>query len=65
MSIPQEVEYKITLSNIFEAVSFEDALRQMVAYADEQAYQAGYRVKNLETGESVFLDAERVFRKEE
>lgn len=60
MPILHEAEYEITLSNIFEAVGFEDALRQMVHYASEQAYMAGYRVKNLETGESVFIDAETI-----
>jgi hypothetical protein len=55
-------EYEITLANIFEAEDEIDALAQMVAYTSDQAYVAGYRVKNLETGESTFLDAERALR---
>ena len=53
-------EYTIRVSNIFEAESFEDAVLQMVAWLDENAYAAGYRVDNNSTGESRFIDAERL-----
>lgn len=53
-------EYRISVSNIFEAESFEDAVLQMVAWLHENAYAAGYRVENHATGESRFIDAERV-----
>lgn len=60
-------EYTVALSNTFEADSFEDALRQMVAWVDDCAYVAGYRISWTEVVDgvredrSVFVDAERVF----
>ena len=51
-------EYEVTLACIFEATDFQDALSQMTTWVSDQAFQAGYRVKNLRTGESVFIDAE-------
>lgn len=59
-------EYTVTLSNTFEADSFEDALRQMVAWVDDCAYVAGYRISwtemnnGIREDRSVFVDAERI-----
>lgn len=53
-------EFEVTLSNTFEARSFEDAVGQMATYASDQAYQAGYRVTNVRSGESRFVDADNV-----
>jgi hypothetical protein len=53
-------DYTISVSNIFEAESFEDAVSQMVEWINENAYAAGYRVVNEATGESRFIDAERM-----
>jgi hypothetical protein len=55
-----EQQYNVTISNSFDADSPEDALRQMVAYLVDYAPQAGYRVTNMDTAASVFLDAEDV-----
>jgi len=53
-------EYRISVSNIFDAESFEDAVDQMVHWLNEHTFTAGYWVSNLETGESRFIDAENL-----
>ena len=59
-------EYTVALSNTFEADSFEDALRQMVAWVVDYACVAGYRISwtevvdGIREDRSVFVDAERV-----
>ena len=53
-------EYEVILANNFEATSPLDALAQMTAWVAEAAYQAGYRITNVDTGESFFMDAETV-----
>lgn len=61
--IQQHVEgdsYEVTLANIFEADSPEDAVGQMATWASDHAYQAGYRVTNTRSGQSMFIDAEDV-----
>lgn len=53
-----EQEYEVSVSNIFLATDPQDALAQMTSWIDEAVYVAGYRVKNNDTGESWFIDAE-------
>ena len=59
-------EYTVSLSNTFEADSFKDALKQMVAWVSDYAYSAGYRISwteyvdNVREDKSVFVDAERI-----
>jgi hypothetical protein len=47
------------LGNVFEADSPRQAVLDMCAYAESYCYQAGYRVTDLDTGESEFIDAEQ------
>jgi len=56
-------DYVVTISNIFEAESPEDAVIQMAEWLLENCQQAGYRVVNDNTGESWFIDAEDMRRK--
>ena len=51
-------EYTVSVSCSFDATSPEDAVRQMVAWLDDYAYAAGYRVTDGVT--STFVDAEDV-----
>lgn len=61
MSLSSERDdYEVSLTNTFEADSFEDAVGQMATWAGDNAYQAGYRVSNVRSGESRFVDAETV-----
>ena len=55
-------EYTVSIANIFEAESHEDAIMQMAEWltAHGGANQGGYRSTNADTGESVFIDAERI-----
>jgi hypothetical protein len=59
---PTTAEYTVTVSNKFDAVSYEDAVKQMVAWLDDNAAFAGYRVSTGgdDMGNSVFIDAEKV-----
>ena len=52
--------YTVYLANTFEAENPADAVGQMATYAQDNAYQAGYRVVNENTLESVFIDAEDI-----
>jgi hypothetical protein len=49
--------YEIQVSNRFEAETVEDAVLQMVAWLDDNAAKAGYRVI-FQQEESTFVDAE-------
>lgn len=51
--------YEVRVSNFFDAESPEDALRQMVAWLDDNAHKAGYRIIHIPE-ESSFMDAEDV-----
>ena len=53
-------EYEVSVSCNFEAESPEDALAQMVAWITENGDSVGYRIKNNETLESIFIDAEKI-----
>ena len=65
--------YTVRVANTFEAESPEDAVIQMAEWLAENARLAGYRARPLArtalhvrveskaTGDSVFLDAERVY----
>ena len=56
-------EFKVTVSNIFESESAEDAVAQMVAWLDDNCYHAGYRVCiHLPgvTDSGVFIDADNI-----
>jgi hypothetical protein len=61
-------EFKVTVSNIFEAESAEDAVTQMVAWLDDNCYHAGYRVSISMPGvtdSGVLIDADNIdFTKE-
>lgn len=52
--------YIVTVSCIFAATSHEDAVKQMAAWITDSAYKVGYRSENPETGESRFIDLERL-----
>lgn len=52
--------YEVSLVNSFDANSPEDAIGQMATWAGGNAYSAGYRVTDLITGESVFIDADDI-----
>lgn len=54
----QNKQYKITLTNTFEASSMEDALSQMIHWCMENAAHAGYRIKVGEL--SLFVDADNI-----
>lgn len=56
--------YEIQVSNHFEAETVEDAVLQMVAWLDDYAAKAGYRVI-LQQEESTFIDAEMIEDAEE
>lgn len=58
VSYTSTTEYTVSVSNKFTAETPEDALRQMVAWLDDNAAKAGYRIDD--GGGSVFLDAETV-----
>lgn len=51
-------EYTVSVACNFEAISPEDAVKQMVAWLDDCAYAAGYRV--TDGNDSWFLDAEKL-----
>ena len=54
-------EYIVTISNVFEANNFMDAVDQMAVYVTEEGMSAGYRVQSWpesEDGLSEFVDAE-------
>lgn len=53
-------DYKVSVANIFEADSPEDAVLQMVEWLIDSARHTGYRVINMETDASCFLDAEDI-----
>ena len=56
-------EFKVNVSNIFEAESAEDAVAQMVAWLDENCYHAGYRVSiNMPrvNDSGIFIDADNI-----
>ncbi len=55
-------EYTVSVANTFEADSFEDALRQMIAWLDDYAYAAGYRISWDD--QEVFVDAERILARD-
>lgn len=44
VGMDREFQYEVSLANIFDAVSPEDAVIQMAEWAKEYAYEAGYRV---------------------
>ena len=52
-------EYEVTIGNIFDADTPEDAVKQMVAWLDESAANGGYRATSvLRPSDTVFIDAE-------
>lgn len=59
---PVEQYYIVSVSCPFPATSPEDALKQMVAWLDDHVTKAGYRIDNLSTDETVFIDAEKVLQ---
>ena len=63
VGMDREIQYEVSLANIFDAVSPEDAVIQMAEWAKEVAYEAGYRVSWTDSdGEyhSEFYDAEDI-----
>lgn len=52
------MEFEVSVRNIFEADSAEDAVLQMAAWLSDYAYQIGYRVENENM--SLFIDAEDI-----
>ena len=59
----QEYEVTVTITNIFETNTPEEAVTQMVAWLDESAHAAGYRVTWSEnTDGEFFFDAEKINR---
>ena len=52
--------YIVELANEFNADTPEGAVGQMAAWVSDYGYEAGYRVTCLETGTSVFIDAESI-----
>lgn len=55
--------YRVDVSNLFEADSPEDAIKQMAAWLVEGSYTAGYRVwleHDWPNGPSHFIDAEEL-----
>ena len=63
-----ENSYTVSVSNIFDADSPEDAIMQMIAYLQDQAHCSGYRVEwesivsDMFRSHSVFIDAEAIIR---
>ena len=55
---PTTVQYTVSVSNMFDANSPEDAVKQMVAWLDDNAAKAGYHIDDG-YGQS-FIDAESV-----
>lgn len=53
-------EWEVRVANTFEAESAEEAVRLMVAWVVDWAHTAGYRVWNLDTGDSEFIDADDI-----
>lgn len=51
--------YTVSVACIFDAESPLDALSQMVAWIDDAAYRAGYRIVD-EDGKATFIDADDV-----
>jgi hypothetical protein len=56
-----ETQYTVSVACSFDATSYQDAVQQMVAWIADNAYMAGYRATNDDTGESLFVDAEDMF----
>ena len=52
------MDYTVQVANVFEAETPEDAVNQMVAYLQDTADRAGYRVQSADGREDVFIDAE-------
>lgn len=54
------ITYTVSVENIFTADSPQDAVRQMVAWLDDHAGEAGYRVDDPECPGrlDLFIDAE-------
>ena len=55
--------YEVSVSNLFDATSPEDAMRQMVAWLNDHAPNAGYRVEwYAEDGATMgtFIDGESI-----
>lgn len=57
---PATVQYTVSVACSFDATGPEDALTQMIAWLDDNAATAGYRLTDDDTGESMFMDAENV-----
>jgi hypothetical protein len=56
-------EYDVSVSCIFEAEDFEDAVGQMATWLSENAYRVGYRVEWTDKNDvfhSEFVDAEKI-----
>jgi hypothetical protein len=60
VEVVAQANYIVAVSCMFEATDPEDALKQMVAWIDQCAYTAGYRVTNTVTGQETFVDAEGI-----
>lgn len=58
----EETSYVVTVSNIFDATSKEDAVLQMAEWLAENARAAGYRVAaEDDPTDTAFIDAERIY----
>ena len=54
-------DFEVSVHNIFEAENPKDAVNQMVEWLLEAVTQAGYRVTNLDTSQTDFIDAEKCY----
>ena len=52
-------EWTVSVTNTFDAVSAEDAVKEMVEWLLDYAQHTGYQVMD-EAGACVFLDADRL-----
>ena len=55
-----EMDFEVSVRNTFEANDYDDAVRQMVEWLQEAASTTAYIVKNMETGNESFVDAEKI-----
>jgi hypothetical protein len=53
-------EYEVSVRNTFHADNYEDAVRQMIEWLQDNAAQTGYRVSLAGSSHVEFIDGEEV-----